>query len=530
MGVICDRPPARYCYGTELVLFEPYGFCIEGGYCAYIEKRHSCIEPCVDASCGEDDACDNVICNEPPASYCHTESVLRVYSRDGMCEDGFCSYHYSEKDCGDKGCEEGRCKGDPCQGVNCDILPAAYCDGNVAVNFEKKGTCNDGKCTYPKEKTSCPVGCENAECLTDEDTDTGSDTNTDTETNTDADTNTDTDTGTDTETNIDTQCIHPSVVESCSGNWCTIPAGCYWMGSPDGDCPDGYPGGSGTECALEWGHPDTKTEELHKVTLTHSFEMMKYEVTQGEFETVMGGTPNCANWCGASHPVYDVSWFDAVAYANKLSNDGALVPCYRITAVSCEKDDNPGGHNNYMVCYNGNDANKSGGINTATVALSGGATPYDCEGYRLPTEAEWEYAIRAGSHTAFYPSKGNDGSITEFDMDPDPCSYVDPNLSQIGWYCANDQGGTAPVGGKEANAWGLHDMSGNVSEWVWDWFKVFSAAPATNPVGPSSAPFRVLRGGSWVSNCWNGRSAARNVNAPDLRMFDIGFRLARSVP
>ena len=334
----------------------------------------------------------------------------------------------------------------------------------------------------------------------------------------------------DTDTYTDTGCVHQAVVESCADNWCPIPAGCFWMGSPDGDCPTGYPGGSGTECAAEWGSPGTSLEELHEVTLTKSFEMMKHEVTQGEFKAAMGWEPPCSNWCGPSHPVYNVSWFDAVVYANKLSMDAALAPCYRVTAVSCEEDDNPGKHDNHMVCYNGSDVNKSGGIKTATVELNGGATPYECEGYRLPTEAEWEYAIRAGSHTAFHPSEGNDGSITEFDVASDPCGYLDPNLDQIAWYCVNNAYGTSPVGSKEANAWGLHDMSGNVSEWVWDRYKAFSDAPATDPTGAVSESLRVRRGGSWPYSCFDTRSAARTVSPPDLRLFDVGFRLARSVP
>lgn len=133
-GMICNNPPARYCDGDELVIFEPYGVCDEGGFCSYAEQRHSCIEPCVDAKCGEDDACTWVICDKPPASYCHDDSIMRVYAREGLCEDGFCSYISSDINC-PTGCDDGRCIGDPCLGVICDMPPAAYCDREMAIEF-----------------------------------------------------------------------------------------------------------------------------------------------------------------------------------------------------------------------------------------------------------------------------------------------------------------------------------------------------------------------------------------------------------
>ena len=102
-------------------------------------------------------------------------------------------------------------------------------------------------------------------------------------------------------------------------------------------------------------------------------------------------------------------------------------------------------------------------------------TPYECEGYRLPTEAEWEYAARAGTTTAFY-----NGDITE------PFLRVDPNANAIAWYKQNSDSFTHPVKGKLPNAWGLYDMSGNVWEWTWDWYHPYSDN-ATDPIGPNSA-------------------------------------------
>ncbi|MCU0692355.1 MAG: hypothetical protein MUF54_13225, partial [Polyangiaceae bacterium] len=231
-GVRCDTPPARHCEDAVLVVYEPYGVCDEGGLCSYAEQRHACIQPCWDASCGEDDACTWVTCDVPPASYCADATFLRVYGRDGWCDEGFCSYVPSDLPCPD-GCAQGRCVGAPCLGVSCDKPRAPHCDGEVLVGFEPTGTCTEGVCSYPETNTSCPDGCKNAKCLT------GSDTGTDT----------DSGTGTDTET----------TTVDIDAEWTTIPAGSFWMGTPDGSCPADYPGGAA--CASELGRDGN--EDLH---------------------------------------------------------------------------------------------------------------------------------------------------------------------------------------------------------------------------------------------------------------------------
>ncbi|MCP4198725.1 MAG: formylglycine-generating enzyme family protein, partial [Proteobacteria bacterium] len=245
--------------------------------------------------------------------------------------------------------------------------------------------------------------------------------------------------------------------------------------------------------------------------------------------------------CGLDCPVEGVSWYDAVAYANELSKDASLTPCYILSNVFCEKGATRTDATNYMACFDGSEA-MSGGITSATVELNGVTSVYDCEGYRLPTEAEWEYAARAGTTTAFY-----NGGITNTDRIP-----LDPNLDAIGWYGGNSSyksGGWAcrgyhsgatycgpqPVGGKPANAFGLCDMSGNVWEWVWDWYESSypegnTSSPVEDPTGPTSAPTRVARGGGWNTYASLCRAARRSNPSPRGRHFSVGFRLARSLP
>jgi formylglycine-generating enzyme required for sulfatase activity len=136
---------------------------------------------------------------------------------------------------------------------------------------------------------------------------------------------------------------------------------------------------------------------------------------------------------------------------------------------------------------------------------------------RLPTEAEWEYAYRAGTTTDFHGYTGN------------PSGTNDDNLvGNIAWYNANSNGQTRPVGGKLANGYGLHDMSGNVWEWVSDWYGDYSCAPQTDPMGPASGAVRVMRGGSWKFSPVDLRASTRYYDTPDYAFVTIGFRVARA--
>ncbi len=207
-------------------------------------------------------------------------------------------------------------------------------------------------------------------------------------------------------------------------------------------------------------------ETQHTVTVTRAFWLGKTEVTQGEWRRAMGSNPSSFKRCGDNCPVENVSWHDAVMYCNARSRQEGIEPCY--------------------------DGDRFKGLG--------------CTGYRLPTEAEWEYAARAGTTGARYG-----------------------DLDAIGWYDANSGNTTHPVGQKRANAWGLSDMLGNVWEWTSDSYGAYGGA-ATDPLGPASGAFRVYRGGDWYLDASYLRAARRSNLTPGRRGSYLGFRLSRSVP
>jgi formylglycine-generating enzyme required for sulfatase activity len=260
-------------------------------------------------------------------------------------------------------------------------------------------------------------------------------------------------------------------------------------------------------------------EAQHQVTLTRAFYLKTTEVTQGEWQALMGNNPSFFQSCGAACPIEQVNFWDAVAYCNALSIREGLAQCYALS--SCYGTPGVEGH----AC--------------ARITFAG----LDCPGYRLPTEAEWEYAARAGTLAPFYT-----GEITNTGYTP-----IDPNLDLAGHYGGNsgvtyaggaDCSGWYPgapaicgphaVAQKQANAWGLHDMLGNVWEWNWDWYGAYSAGAVTDPLGasPTASPapiFRLIRGGSWFNFAHLERAAVRYRFGPPFRSNLIGFRSARSV-
>jgi len=232
-----------------------------------------------------------------------------------------------------------------------------------------------------------------------------------------------------------------------------IPAGAFLMGSPESD---------------PFASNDEKPQ--HTVGITQPFYVGVHEVTQAEYEKVRGKNPSCfskgGKWADrvsgkdtSRHPVENVSWADAVEFCKKLS-------------------------------------------------AKEGKT------YRLPTEAEWEYACRAGSTTLY-----------SFGDDP-------ASLGEYAWYGDNSDVKTHSVGEKKPNAWGLHDMHGNVWEWCADYFgrDYYAVSPTWDPTGPEASPLRVVRGGCWDDGAGGCRAANRYGLKPQYQWYDLGFRVAADLP
>jgi formylglycine-generating enzyme required for sulfatase activity len=224
---------------------------------------------------------------------------------------------------------------------------------------------------------------------------------------------------------------------------------------------------------------------LRQVTVS-PFYIDNTDVTQGEFQLLMGVNPS---YFGGDSllPVISVTWFDAVLYCNARSRNSGLDTVYSFTALS-------------GVSGNGCDT------------LANLAIDYSKKGYRLPTEAEWEYACRAGSSTRYYWGDA---------MDLDYC-----------WDTTNSGGRPHRVGQKTPNGFGLYDMSGNVWQWCNDWFGAYGTADQTDPVGAATGTNRLLRGGSWYAHDYSLCAAYRVSNVPGKKFFDVGFRcvLAQSMP
>ena len=241
----------------------------------------------------------------------------------------------------------------------------------------------------------------------------------------------------------------PAALPDLPSNMIRVDGGTFMMGSNNGEDDE---------------------QPVHQVTVS-SFYIGKHEVTQKEWRDVMGSNPSYFK--GDYLPVESITWYDAVEYCNKRSQQEGLTPCYS-------------GSGDYINCN------------------------WNANGYRLPTEAEWEFAARGGTQSKGYTYSGSNG------------------IGSVAWYNDNSGSTTHSVGTKSPNELGIYDMSGNVWEWCWDWYGNYASTSQNNPTGATSGSYRVLRGGSWLNSDYRCRVAYRLDNAPDSWNISFGLRVLRA--
>lgn len=279
---------------------------------------------------------------------------------------------------------------------------------------------------------------------------------------------TENDNGNNNETKL-TQSSSPEADMNIPDNFVLIKGGSFQMGSPDSEA---------------WRSAD---ETQHSVMVS-DFYMSKYELTQKEYQEITGSNPS--NFSGEDLPVENISWLDAVAYCNARSEKDGLTPVYTIDGQNVSWD-------------------------------------RSANGYRLPTEAEWEYACRAGTTTPFYmensPGAGDANYYGHYPYEIEDNYFSQGNLEvKPGEYRQT----TVPVDSFSENPYGLYNMHGNVSEWVWDYYGEYPTDEQADPTGPASGTLRVYRGGGWNDFAKNMRSAYRAILEQNKGSFNLGIRLA----
>ena len=259
----------------------------------------------------------------------------------------------------------------------------------------------------------------------------------------------------DVSTTVSTVSVSPVQVPAVPSN--TISDDAITIPVKDGICIEMVKVEGGTfmmGATSEMKNPNSNEKPVHQVTLTNDYYMGKYEVTQALWQAVMGSNPS--EYKGDNLPVETVSWNDCQKFISKLNS------------------------------------------------LTGRM-------FRLPTEAEWEYAARGGKESRGYQYSGSS------------------NISDVAWYDENSGSKTHPVGTKQANELGIYDMTGNVWEWCSDWYSSYSSSSQTNPTGSDSGSARVSRGGGWFNDASYCRLSVRFYYTPDFRLDILGLRLALSV-
>lgn len=226
-------------------------------------------------------------------------------------------------------------------------------------------------------------------------------------------------------------------------------------------------------------------QPVRTITVSRHLAVGKYEVMQSEWRAIMGYSPAWIK--GDSLPVESMTWNAAVDFCNRLSIRSGFKPCYSFAGDSVKCD-------------------------------------FSADGYRLPTEAEWEYFARAGTTTESYTG--------DFQTSVDGCFPPDPSLAPLAWYCANSGEATHIVGKKQPNAFGLYDVMGNVSEFCWDFYDgtYYQYAPSVNPNGPQSGLYKVKRGGSFLSELFTMRLSYREIQYVEKTGSNTGLRIVRTIP
>jgi formylglycine-generating enzyme required for sulfatase activity len=254
-----------------------------------------------------------------------------------------------------------------------------------------------------------------------------------------------------------------------NSNFVNIQGGSFHMGSTSGE---------------------SNEQPVHSVNLT-SFCIGRNEVTQNDWQSIMGTNPASGYGVGSNYPVYYINWYEILVYCNKRSVQDGLTPCYSINGQTNPDD-----------------------WGSAPTSSNSSWDAVTCDwtktGYRLPTETEWEFAARGGNQSHGYTYSGY--------------NYLD----EVAWYISNSSNLTHQVGIKAPNELGIYDMSGNVWEWVWDWYGSYESSSHNNPTGPGSGSHRLSRGGSWLSDNSNCRVTVRNFAYPAGSNL-LGFRLARTM-